>query len=215
MNPLRHLSALAPILLCLLLILCSSSQVFAHKIRIFAWEEGNTVHSESKFSGGKAAKNSDILVTEAQSGKVLLTGKTDSKGAFSFPIPSTETETLKIEVNSGDGHKNSWLHDLSTPQQKRTVAETRMVTPPTPPATTVENSKLEHELSYTQPNPSCDQQEMMVLFETVLEKKLAPLRRTLAENSNSKPTLKDILGGIGYILGLAGIAAYFKSKTSN
>ena len=53
--------------------------------------------------------------------------------------------------------------------------------------------------------------ELNQLLETTIDKKLAPIKRTLAENSDKGPSLQDILGGIGYILGLAGIAAYVQS----
>ena len=37
--------------------------------------------------------------------------------------------------------------------------------------------------------------------------------RTLAEMQEQKVRLTDVLGGIGYIIGLVGVAAYFKRKT--
>ena len=49
-------------------------------------------------------------------------------------------------------------------------------------------------------------------FEKALDKKLAPVLRTLAEMQEQKIRLTDVLGGIGYIIGLVGIAAYFKRK---
>ena len=52
------------------------------------------------------------------------------------------------------------------------------------------------------------------IIEQVIEKELSPIKRILAENSEQKLKLQDILGGLGYILGLAGIAAYFQSKKS-
>lgn len=49
-------------------------------------------------------------------------------------------------------------------------------------------------------------------LEKVLEKKLAPIMRTLAEMQEQKVRLTDVLGGLGYIFGLVGVAAYFKRK---
>ena len=45
-----------------------------------------------------------------------------------------------------------------------------------------------------------------------LDEKLQPLFRTLARMQDSGPSMTDIFGGIGYILGLAGVAALFLSK---
>jgi nickel transport protein len=49
-------------------------------------------------------------------------------------------------------------------------------------------------------------------LEKALDKKLAPIMRTLAEMQEQKVRLTDVLGGIGYIIGLVGMAAYFKRK---
>ena len=47
-------------------------------------------------------------------------------------------------------------------------------------------------------------------LEKALDKKLAPMMRTLAEMQEQKVRLTDVLGGLGYIFGLVGVAAYFK-----
>ena len=46
--------------------------------------------------------------------------------------------------------------------------------------------------------------------EKALDRKLAPIMRTLAEMQEQKVRLTDVLGGLGYIFGLVGVAAYFK-----
>jgi len=52
------------------------------------------------------------------------------------------------------------------------------------------------------------------VVEKIIVRELIPIKRKLAEGSEQKLTLRDILGGLGYIFGLAGIAAYFQSKKS-
>lgn len=49
-------------------------------------------------------------------------------------------------------------------------------------------------------------------LEKALDKKLAPVMRILAEMQEQKVRLTDVLGGLGYIFGLVGVAAYFKRK---
>jgi len=41
---------------------------------------------------------------------------------------------------------------------------------------------------------------------------LKPIARMLAEIRQKEPTVRDIFAGIGYIFGLAGIAAYVHSR---
>ena len=49
-------------------------------------------------------------------------------------------------------------------------------------------------------------------LEKALDRKLAPILRALAEMQEQKVRLTDVLGGLGYIFGLVGVAAYFKAR---
>lgn len=218
MNLKQHLTLKFTVLAIVALI--TSSPALAHKVRIFAWDEGDTIHTESRFSGGKAARNSEVSVFENQSDTVLLSGKTDEQGYFSFTLPKTKATEIEIVVDSGDGHKNSWVHQISSQKTETTTAPTTSTGPnsQTAPNINTKENKISPTLEIsstsisTQAASSINGAELAVLIDNILEKKIAPIRRTLAENRNQGPTLQDILGGIGYILGLAGITAYFKSK---
>jgi nickel transport protein len=51
--------------------------------------------------------------------------------------------------------------------------------------------------------------EIQIAVEKALEKKTKPIMKILAESCDQGPSVTDILGGIGYILGLVGIGTYF------
>jgi nickel transport protein len=53
--------------------------------------------------------------------------------------------------------------------------------------------------------------ELQALIEQSLDKKLAPILHRLG-NLDQGPSLSDIIGGIGYIIGLVGLAAYFNAR---
>ena len=57
------------------------------------------------------------------------------------------------------------------------------------------------------PGPGADEIEQAV--EKALDKKLKPVIKMLSESLDRGPTVSEILGGIGYILGLMGVGAYF------
>ena len=76
-----------------------------HRVNLFAWVEGDTIHVESKFSSGKHVKAGKITVSDAE-GTELLTGLTDENGAFSFKIP--KKAELKIILEAGTGHRGEW-----------------------------------------------------------------------------------------------------------
>ena len=186
--------------------MCTSS--LAHKIRVFAWQDGGNIVTESKFSKGRPAQNVTVSVSEIETGKTLLSGTTDSQGIFSFPIPKTESKELKIIADGGDGHKNSWnytLDDTTPAGSSGPPLQSKTMTTKQLPAQPTAKEAAEKTLQ------TITISELTRIIETTLDKKLAPIRKTLAENSEKGPTLKDILGGIGYILGLAGIAAYMQS----
>jgi nickel transport protein len=57
-----------------------------------------------------------------------------------------------------------------------------------------------------------DYKKLNRLFKKTIEQELAPIKRDLAELKEPKIDFRDILGGIGYIIGFMGIIMYFKSR---
>lgn len=194
------------LLLIILIISTMSSPCFAHKVRIFAWQDGDNIVTESKFSRGKSARNAEITVVETKTGKNLLSGTTNADGIFTFPLPQINSKELEIIVDTGDGHKNSWTFNLesSIPDNKEATAQPESRTSQLPTSSPPKDSAESTHQSITA-------SELTRIIEESLDKKLAPLNRTLAENAEKGPSLQDILGGIGYIIGLAGIVAYMQS----
>jgi nickel transport protein len=97
----------------LILIICVfTTPALAHRVMIFAYAEGDTIHTESKFVPGSAVQQGKILVLDQKTGKELLTGTTDDQGKFSFKIPpqaAAQKMDLKIVIEAGMGHRGEWL----------------------------------------------------------------------------------------------------------
>ncbi len=93
-------------LLAVLLLLLGGSPAWAHKVNLFAYAEEGKVYTESYFSDGKKVIGGEIEVVDA-AGNSLLTGKTDDKGLFAFPL--AQKQTLTITVDAGMGHRNSFV----------------------------------------------------------------------------------------------------------
>ena len=184
----------------------------AHKLRIFAWPEGNMIYGETAFSGNRKPKNAEISVQDAATHTVLFTTRTDDQGKFSLTIPekaAQEQLDLLLVVNSGEGHRGEW--PLPAAEYLADNAATTAIT-------VKESSPTDEKLSSPPPpadlvnTVSFDEQLLRRIIDEELEKKLAPVKYVLAENSDKGPDLRDILGGIGYILGLAGILAWLQAK---
>lgn len=77
----------------------------AHKVNLFAYVEGGKVYTESYFPDSKPVEGGKVLVYDSRDA-LLLEGKSDSKGLFSFPVP--KMDDLKIVIDAGMGHKNSF-----------------------------------------------------------------------------------------------------------
>jgi len=159
---------------------------------IFAWVEGNTVFTESKFSGGKKAINAPVVIFD-KDGKKLLEGKTDNKGEFSFKIP--KASDLRIVLNAAMGHKAEWTVPESEIRKAGNIVEKKSAAEPS-----------------GQIGVGLNKEEIRKIVEDSLDKKLRPIVRMMAESKNNEPSLTEIIGGIGYIFGLMGVVLYFKNR---
>ena len=182
-----------------------SSPAIAHKTTIFAWMEGDTVYTQSKFSGGRKAKHATVEVYDAEGDK-LLEGKTDENGEFSFKLP--KKAELKVVLVAGTGHRGEWSIPLEEVEGGDANPDSRLQSQ----ASQTEKEPSHHEL------PSISSADIQEAMEKALDKKLKPILNQLTESrqKETETEVTDIIGGIGYILGLVGIGAYFnyrKKKT--
>jgi nickel transport protein len=204
-------------LLCVVLWLCASAgSAFAHKAIIFAWVEGDTVFTQSKFSGGRKALNSIVVVYDTD-GNQLLDGKTDKNGEFSFKIP--KRSALKIVLKASMGHLAEW-----TIPAEEIVADVGDVGHSHMENEANEDSKETSEDSATVKAKKAnsipthvylEHQALQQMIDKSLDKKLTPITNMLAKSMDREPGITEILGGIGYILGLVGIALYVASRRRN
>jgi nickel transport protein len=186
-----------------------SQPVFAHKVSIFAWVEGDMVHTQSNFFGGKKIQEASIEVFDA-SGKRLVQGKTDKNGEFSFKAPVKDA--MKIVVSAGMGHQAAWnlkASDFETPGNDNLQGKTASSPPKSSenyPASLAGTSSSAPAAAGMTPD------EIREIVEKTLDNKLSPVLKMLSESRNRGPSVQDVLGGIGYIIGLVGLAAYVGSR---
>ena len=175
-----------------ILIISSNSPALAHKVTIFAWVEGDSVFIESKFVGGRKATGAQVLVFDRE-GNQLLEGKTNNKGEFSFKIP--KLTDLRIVLNAGMGHKAEWRIPESEIKEAGGVSEEKR---------TGKSPQLI--------DAALSKQEIKELIEESLDRKLRPIMKMMAESKSEGPSITEILGGIGYIFGILGVALYFRNR---
>ena len=198
------------IALCLGAFASIAGSASAHRVNVFAWVEGDKVHVESKFSGGKKVKTGKVVVMDPQ-GVELISGLTNEDGAFSFKVP--KQSDLRVIVVAGQGHQGQWtvraaeLQGLTSDTATKSAGSKRLYSDH---QSAVANTSGHSDAVASGHNINVE--ELETIIETVLDRKLQPINRTLAEMQQEGPGVSDIFAGIGYILGLVGIAAYIQNR---
>jgi nickel transport protein len=191
--------------ICLIALFCmgflNSSPALAHKVSIFAWVEGDTVHTQSKFMGGKRPEQALVEVFDT-SGNLLLKGKPDSQGLFSFLGPLKSD--MQIVLTTGMGHRADWTISPSDFQETLTG-------PNSSQDINIISPKDSH-TSKPPPEEKLSAAEITTLIETTMDRKLKPLMDKIAAMNENRISLFDILGGIGCIIGLVGLVTYMQYR---
>ena len=221
---LKHTAALAA-------LLTLSFSAAAHRVNLFAWSEGNAVQVESKFSDSTPVKGGKLTVTDTATGKVLASGKTSDTGTWRFTLPAgyRSEKGVTVAVAAGEGHAATWEMTPSDLPKTVTAAPAPKPEPAAKPAVKSEpkaeakpaatkapvKAEAQQVENATVPvEPGLTKDEITLIAQSAVEEKVAPLRQKIAELSNPNPSAKDVIGGLGWIFGIAGAAAlgYKKGK---
>lgn len=197
----------------LIFAFCFVKDAHAHKVYIYAYAEDGVIYSESYFVDGTRCKNSKIEVFDEKAGNKLIEGKTDENGEFSFKIP--KVTSLRLVLHASMGHQSEFT--LSEDELREAMGEKQ------PPMSLSATSPLKSGNSVVKETvvvsklKGISKSEIETIVEDVIDKKLQPAMRILLnlQEKSEKPGLTEILGGIGYIIGILGIIAYFKRKSKS
>ena len=189
------------ILFALMMTTFTMDTAMAHRVIAFASYDGENVTVECYFPGGTPIKQGEIEV-EDSTGKIVATGKTDQKGIFSFRphgIPP-----LSIYVEAGPGHLAKTVIDPDLSPKGETM-------PGAVPATEenhVNKVSRHHEKAGYEKGTGYHPQ-LSQIFGAIrgIREDVRELRK-----EQEKVHTRDILGGMGYILGIMGIWAFMKAR---
>ena len=187
------------------LLLTWGTPARAHKLMVFALVEGTTINGEAYFAGRRPAQ--DVAVEAfAPDGRQLFVTTTDANGRFSLTVHAHVDH--RIVVNSGDGHAAEYIiHAAELPSGLM----------PEPVAVEERPKPSAPELNMPAPAPAtssmvaADAQTVERAVDRALSRQLGPLREQLAQE-RAEVMWRDVLGGIGYILGLTGIACWVSAR---
>jgi nickel transport protein len=187
----------------LLLIGLSARQADAHKINIFAYAEGKTIHGEAYARGGEAIRGAKVEVFDPADGmKKLGETVTDDEGKFTFEARLRSDHRLVLDT--GDGHEAEYTLPADELPESLPAPDGT----PDAPAEPTANPNTAPEVAPS-PQPAAPLHDESIEEQLrSLNQQVVQLRRELNEY-RQKVQFRDILGAIGYILGAMGLSFYF------
>lgn len=200
-----------PLFAALGVFLIAAQPAMAHKLSLFAAVDGKTISGYGYFSGGARPHNVTVTVT-APGGEKLGETTTNEKGEFAFPVHYKCDHILTI--NAPDGHSATFTveagelpDDLpALGVDKTRMPQVRHLAPKA--AAPVAPQALA-------PATAASADEIDRAVEMAVKRQIDPLGKQIIkyreqlDRYEKKIYLHDVLGGIGYIFGIAGIAFYF------
>ena len=210
-------------------IMGTAASALAHRVNIFAWTEGDHVVAECGFNGGNKVKQGQVVVFDAATGTKLVEGLTDDQGVYRFSVSAAaKAHGVRIVIKAGEGHQNEWTMDAAELASVQPAAPASAASPTAssalaPAAVAAGAAPAANSGPQAQPNPKAEKTspqpaanisaaELQNIVNAALDVKLGPIRRELAEMRVARPGFSEIFGGIGWLVGLAGIALYFKGR---
>jgi len=196
-------------------LLLMATPAWAHKIYLHAEAVGQKVQGRAYFRGGAPAQQSKLEVF-LPDGRKLLETKTDANGEFAFQAPSRCD--YRLVVDTGDGHGAEYtlpaadLPESLPPLEKATL----------PPAEKAQNPPDEKSPPTAHQKPASRESGQVLpqektragaadplpeWIEQAVHRQIAPLARKI-EQMEDRIRWSDVLGGIGYIIGLTGMGFY-------
>lgn len=190
-------------ILALALTLCLPALAPAHGVNIFAYVDGDRIVTDSGYSRSNRVNKGTVTV-HAPDGRELLSGTTDETGHFAFTIPKEARDgsmDLKLVIHAGEGHQADWTVRASE------IVPQAAPSPPEGGNDAAPSAKAERTGA---PVPTEADLRRMVREE--LRKELAPVKSMLSQMQDKGPGMKEIFGGIGWLVGLGGLLAYARSR---
>lgn len=178
----------------------SASPAWAHKLIVFAAVQGKTIQGEAYYQDGSPAQSAAVSILGA-AGETLGTTTTDGEGKFTYQPRSRRPHRFVVDV--GLGHRAEYTvpaeelpSDLPTKGVGESLSGALKVSPASPTNAAAQSREL----------PS-ESQGNLAAEVHALDQQIAALRADLQKWKTSL-RLQDVLGGVGYILGVLGVLSY-------
>ena len=187
----------------LFVVLCAggvfpASSARAHKVLVFATAEGKHIEGEVYFQGGGPAANVKVRILDAD-GQEIDEVTSDAEGRFLFK-PRIRCN-YKFVADAGLGHTAEYMiqeselpSDLAVDMSGDSSADNASGN------TDEDNANLRHTVAHNGKDIAAETE--------ALGRQVAALRKDL-DKWKAELRFQDVLGGVGYIVGIMGLLFYF------
>ncbi|MBR5705323.1 MAG: hypothetical protein IKX21_05075 [Deltaproteobacteria bacterium] len=181
-----------------LMVLMTVSPVLAHRVHLYAFVEGGEIVADCRFSKKSPAQNARVEVLDAASGKLLVSGESDARGAAQLSIPpelAAHPADVLVVLNAGEGHRAEWRIDAVDLRRGLAGTPSAISSPvrPEPSEAAKQGAGMAVQVSGTSRCISPEELEARLREERA---------RFEAERNAEGPGLTEIVGGIGWIAGI-------------
>ncbi len=199
----------------------AATPAWAHKASVFAAVQGKMISGEAYFRDGTPLRNAKVTAFDPD-GQPLAEAQTDAQGKFSLPIARRCNH--RLVVDAGDGHAAEYtvrVEEIPADLDGEKPGTVASAAPPADPAGQIDEKPRASRSVPSSDTPAArsgrDASTVSPASDAVaelrgeiaaLQTQLVQLRRDLAARED-RARWSDVLGGIGYILGLMGLAFYF------
>jgi len=175
-----------------LLLIIISGPLAAHQLKVFAYAEEGRISGKAYFAGGVKARGAEVLL-ENSDGLVVDRAQTDGEGLFS--VTPNERQDYEVTAQTGDGHQAQW--SLSAAELIGNFKSPR--------------TNASEVSAITSADEAHGRAQLESLIERAVARQIKPLRDQLVD-AEDRLRLQDILGGLGYIFGLAGLLLHWRAR---
>jgi nickel transport protein len=188
-----------------MLLLCAALGAMAgpsraHRVNVFALVERDSIHAEAYFKDGSTCRNSVILLISSN-GDTLASARTDGQGQATVPLQALAhgpRADLRVVLIASLGHRAEYRLAAEEIWPAEAAADS-------PSPSSAQGSEL--------PSAGHDNAADTALQDE-LARQLAPLARAVRDlqRQQERASVRDVLGGIGYIMGLMGLYYFLRGR---
>jgi nickel transport protein len=172
-----------------------TTETFAHSLHLFANLQQNHLEGRAYYADQSPASYEQVFLYD-KNDKLLQKTLTTQEGTFRFSID--KVQTFKVVIQAEEGHR----------------AETQITIVEKPKINPLEQQlqqALDGKFQYEHRSPDCKTETLEKNIVSILQQEMQILKEQLNHYEN-KIRWHDILGGLGYIFGLAGFFMYITTR---